>query len=101
MNAAGLSEQDRQKLWRHMRTPLRSFIAMICLLGITVLCGATVPVRWIWIVEALSTLTMVVIIVAVSMEVLREPPLIRVFSVVGFFWVAILFGMTLTDYLSR
>ena len=97
----GLSEEDQAELWRHMRLPVRSFVMLLCLLGITVLCGATLPVRWIWIVEMLSTLAMVVIVLAVSMEVTHEPPLIRLFAVVGFFWVCILFGMTLVDYLFR
>jgi cytochrome c oxidase subunit 4 len=35
------------------------------------------------------------------MEVIHEPPLVRLFSGLGFFWVAILVGMTLTDYLAR
>ncbi len=98
---AAMTEQDKQVLWQRMRTPVRSFAAMLVLLGIIVLCGATLPVRWIWMVEALATLTMVVIVLAVSMEVTHEPPLIRVFAVIGFFWVAILFGMTLVDYLFR
>ena len=44
---------------------------------------------------------MVALILLVSMEVIHEPPLIRLFSGLGFFWVAILVGMTLTDYLAR
>jgi len=44
---------------------------------------------------------MVALILLVSMEVLKEPPLVKLFSVLGFFWVAILVGMTLTDYLAR
>lgn len=97
----GMSEDDAGALWQHMRTPVRSFVMLVGFLGLTVLCGATLLVNWIWMVEALSTLCMVVIVLAVSMEVTHEPPLIRLFAVVGFFWVTILFGMTLTDYLFR
>ncbi len=97
----GMSEDDAGAFWQHMRTPVRSFVMLLCFLGVTVLCGATLPVRWIWMVEALSTLCMVVIVLVVSMEVTHEPPLIRLFAVVGFFWVCILFGMTLVDYLFR
>ena len=35
---------------------------------------------------------MVALILLVSMEVIHEPPLIRLFSGLGFFWVAILVG---------
>ncbi len=98
---SSMTLDDRRALWAHMRTPLLSFAAMICLLGVIVLCGATLPTRWIWMVEALSTLTMVTLVLAVSMEVTHEPPLIRLFACVGFIWVAILFGMTLVDYLFR
>ncbi len=97
----GLSDADQRDLWQHMRLPVRSFVMLLGLLGVTVLCGATLPVSWIWIVEVLSTLAMVVIVLAISMEVTHEPPLIRLFAVVGFFWVCILFGMTLVDYLFR
>ncbi|WP_280138138.1 MULTISPECIES: hypothetical protein [unclassified Methylobacterium] len=44
---------------------------------------------------------MAAIIIRVSMAVRHEPPLVRLFAGVGFFWVAILFGMTLTDSLGR
>ncbi len=97
----GMAEDDAAVFWQHMRTPARSFVMLLCLLGITVLCGATLPVHWIWMIEALSTLCMVVIVLVISMEVTHEPPLIRLFAVVGFFWVCILFGMTLVDYLFR
>jgi cytochrome c oxidase subunit 4 len=44
---------------------------------------------------------MVAIVLLVSMDLLDETPLIRLFSSIGFFWMLIMFGMTLTDYLYR
>ena len=44
---------------------------------------------------------MVATVLLFSMEVRKEPPLTRVFSLLGFCWVAVLFGMTLIDYLTR
>ncbi len=44
---------------------------------------------------------MVVTILLFSMEVRHEPPLVKLFAGIGFFWVGILFTMTLVDYLSR
>jgi cytochrome c oxidase subunit 4 len=44
---------------------------------------------------------MVLVVLLISMEVAHDTPLIRVFSMLGFFWVLIMFTMTLTDYLAR
>ena len=63
--------------------------------------AATLPFAQVWIVELLVVAVMVALILLVSMEVIHEPPLIRLFSGIGFFWVAIMFGMTLTDDLAR
>ncbi|WP_336486588.1 oxidase [Methylobacterium nigriterrae] len=98
---ASLSADDRALLRRRLRTPLITFAALLALLAVNVTLGATLPFRHVWIVELLVVTAMVAIILLVSMEVRREPPLIRLFACLGFFWVAILFGMTLTDYLGR
>ena len=96
-----MTREDRRTLLRHMRTPLLSFVALLTLLAINVTLGALLPFRAVWMVEAAVTACMVAIVLIVSMELLHEPPLVRLFSVLGFFWVCILFGMTLTDYLAR
>ena len=44
---------------------------------------------------------MVLVVLIFSMELIHEPPLMRLFSAISFFWVAILFSMTLLDYLTR
>ncbi len=96
-----MTPDERRTLWRHMKMPVLSFVALMLLLGVNVVLGATVPFRDVWMVEALVLACMVLTVLLVSMEVLHEPPLIRVFSALGFFWVCILFGMTMVDYLSR
>jgi cytochrome c oxidase subunit 4 len=96
-----LSADDRALLRRHLRTPGLTFLALLALLAVNVTLGATLPFAQVWIVELLVVAVMVALILLVSMEVIREPPLIRLFSGLGFFWVAILVGMTLTDYLAR
>jgi cytochrome c oxidase subunit 4 len=96
-----MTPEDRRVLWRHMRAPVFSFVALMTLLGVNVVLGATLPFRAVWMLEVVVVLCMVLNVLLVSMEVLQEPPLVRVFSALGFFWVLILFGMTLTDYLSR
>ena len=95
------SADDRALLKRHLRTPVLTFLALLGLLAINVTLGATLPFADVWILELLVVTAMAGLIILVSMEVLHEPPLVRLFAGIGFFWVAILFTMTLTDYLAR
>ncbi len=99
--APALSPQDRRVLRERMRTPLITLVALLLLLGLNVLLGALLPFRQVWMVEAAVALAMVIIVLWASMELPQEPPIIRFFALVGFFWVAILFTMTLVDYLTR
>ena len=69
--------------------------------GTMVLLGATTPASWIWIVEVAVLLVMVVVTMLYAMEVKDDLPLMRMWSVVGFAWLCILFGMVLIDYLTR
>lgn len=96
-----ISAEDRRLLWHHMRTPTYSFVALLVLLGLIVAMGAFLPVRWSWAIEAGAATAMVLTVLLFSMEVLKEAPLMRVFAGLGFCWVAVLFGITLVDYLTR
>jgi cytochrome c oxidase subunit 4 len=96
-----MTPQDRRLLWRHMRTPVLAFAALLALLGTNVLLGALLPFGRVWIAECAVMTAMVLVVLLFSMEVLHEPPLLRVFSILGFFWLAIMFAMTCVDYFSR
>jgi cytochrome c oxidase subunit 4 len=98
-----MTREDWHTIRHHMRTPVLSFVALLLLLGVNVLLGVYAPFRFrnVWIVEAGVALTMVLIVLLVSMELLKEPPVIRLFSGVGFYWLLILFSLTLLDYLTR
>ncbi len=96
-----LSSEDRALLRRHMRKPVLTCLALLALLAVNVALGVTVPFAYTWALEMAVVSVMVALILLVSMEVRTEPPLVKLFSVLGFFWVAILVGMTLTDYLAR
>ena len=96
-----LSDADKRVLRERLRTPLVTLLALLLLLGVNVLLGAWLPFRQVWMVEAAVTLAMVATVLWASMELPQEPPIIRFFALVGFFWVAILFTMTLVDYLTR
>ena len=96
-----MTRAERQDFLRRMRTPLYGFAALMLLLGTNVLLGAITPFHGVWIAEALVLAVMVAVVLLFSMEILHEPPLVRLFSVLGFCWVGILFAMTLIDYLTR
>ncbi len=98
---SALSDQDRRVLRQRLRTPLFTLAALLLLLGVNVVLGAWLPFRAAWMVEAAVALAMVALVLWTSMELPQEPPIIRFFALVGFFWVAILFTMTLVDYLTR
>ncbi len=101
MRIVTLSDEDKRVLWHHMRTPTYAFVALLLMLGVIVLFGAFLPFRWSWVIEGTVATAMVLTVLLYSMEVLKEPPLVRVFSAMGFCWVAVLFGVTLIDYLTR
>ncbi len=101
LRVPGLSDADRRVLRQRLRTPLLTLLALLLLLGVNVVLGAWLPFRQVWMVEAAVALAMVAIVLWTSMELPQEPPIIRFFALIGFFWVAILFTMTLVDYLTR
>ncbi|GJD60405.1 oxidase [Methylobacterium frigidaeris] len=95
------TSDERRILWQHMREPVLTAFALLVMLGINVALGATLPFPHVWVVELLVAAVMVATILLFSMEVRHEPPLVKLFAGIGFFWVGILFTMTLVDYLSR
>ena len=96
-----MSRDDWHTLWRHMRPAVLSFVLLLGLLSVNVVLGATLPFTWTYMIEGVVVVCMVLTVLLVSMEVPQEPPLMRLFAGLGFFWVAILFTMTLVDYLTR
>jgi len=86
---------------QRMRVPVITTAALLLGLAINVTLAALVPFRSVWIVELLVMAAMVATVLWVSMEIKEEPPLVQLFSAIGFIWVTILFGMTLLDYLTR
>ena len=98
---ATLSADERALLKAHLRKPILTFLALMALLAVNVTLGATLPFAQVWALELVVVAGMALVVLLVSMEVLHEPPLVKLFSGLGFFWVAIMVGMTLTDYLGR
>lgn len=95
------TDAQKREFIARMDIPLRVFAGLILSLGTMVLLGATTPASWIWAVEVAVLLVMVVVTMLYAMEVKDDLPLMRMWSVVGFAWLCILFGMVLIDYLTR
>ena len=95
------TDAQKREFVHRMDIPLRVFIGLILSLGTMVLLGATTPASWIWTVEVAVLLVMVVVTMLYAMEVKDDLPLMRMWSVVGFAWLTILFGMVLIEYLTR
>jgi cytochrome c oxidase subunit IV len=91
----------REELRKRMRTPALTWLALMVLLGVISAIGAITPYDHWWVAEVLCMGTMIVLVVLFSMEMWRHQPIVRLFSVLGFFWVSILFGMIMVDYLTR
>ena len=96
-----LGPEEQRALWDHMRVPTVAFAALLLLLAGIVLLGALVPSRLASFIEAALAAGMILTMLLLSMEVRKEAPLMRFFSLLGFAWVGILVGMTLVDYVSR
>ena len=98
---SGLTPHERRELARHMREPVFTFVALAVFLAINVAIGWWQPFPGTWMVEAPIMVLMIAIVLLFSMDVIKEPALVKFFSVLGFCWVAILFTMTLIDYSTR
>ncbi len=90
------SEELRQRL----RMPFIVMLALWGLLLLNSLLGVFIH-NGIWVVEVPVAALMVAVVILFSMEAVKEPPLIWLFSSIGFLWVAILFALTMIDYATR
>jgi cytochrome c oxidase subunit 4 len=94
-------EPTRAIFLRHMRIPIFAFAALLVMLAVIVTLGAVIPSRTASFIECGVLVCMVLTVLLFSMEVPSEPPLIRFFAGLGFVWVAVLFGVTMLDYVTR
>ncbi|WP_246725197.1 oxidase [Beijerinckia sp. L45] len=96
-----MTPAEKRELWRHMREPAITFAVLLAFLAINVTIGWLQPFPAVWAVEGAIMVLMIATVLLFSMEVIEEPALIKFFSILGFVWVAILFGMTMIDYVTR
>jgi cytochrome c oxidase subunit 4 len=91
---------DRELL-QHIRTPFLTMLALLGLLAVNVVLGIFFISGHAWVIEVLIATAMVATVIVAAMEAHKEPPIIRLFAGLGFFWVAILFSLTMIDYATR
>ncbi len=98
---SGLLRAIDPKTREVMRGPVITTGVLLCLLAVNLVLGTTIPFAWAGYAEIGVAAIMVMIVLAFSMELMHASPLVRLFSILGFFWLAILFGITMIDYLTR
>ena len=96
-----MTPSDKQDLWRRMKVPTAAVAGLLVMLAANVALSEFATFSGLWLLQLAVAFAMIVVVLLFSMEVLHEPPLMRLFSVLGFCWLAILFAMTLIDYLTR
>jgi cytochrome c oxidase subunit 4 len=90
------------ELMRRLVTPFLTMLALLALLGTNVILGIFfINSPRVWIAEVFIAMMMVATVILFAMEALKDPPIIRLFAALGFFWVAILFSLTMVDYATR
>lgn len=96
-----MSSSEPRSAWHLWRRNLLIWAALMVLLGAT-LTLAYVPLGTFNIVVALTIAGAKVALVALFFMMLsRSDALLRLAAVAGLFWLAILFALTLSDYLTR
>jgi cytochrome c oxidase subunit IV len=84
-----------------VRTYVAVFVALLVLTGVTYLV-ATQDFGWLNTPIALAVaLGKASLVVIYFMGLRYNTPLTKVVAVAGFFWLTIMFGLTLNDYLTR
>jgi cytochrome c oxidase subunit 4 len=77
------------------------FAALLVLLGVTVAVSRVELGPWNFFTAAAIATLKALLIVLIFMRVRYGTPLVRLFAGAGFFWLILLFALTLGDYLTR
>ncbi len=77
------------------------FLALMVLTATTVWAALTDLGQWNDLVAMVIALTKATLVVLIFMQVRHASRLVKITVLAGFLWLAILFGITLTDYFSR
>ena len=82
--------RERQELRHELRVPALVWLALMALLSVISTIGVLSPHGHWWIAEVFCLAVMVSLVIVFSMEMHRHAPIVRLFSLLGFFWVGIL-----------
>lgn len=83
------------------RTYVSTYIALILLLAATVWSHSFELGGWNSIINLAIATAKSLLIALIFMELIRASSLVRIFSLVGLAWLAILFTLVLADYFTR
>jgi len=84
-----------------VRTYVFVFIALLCLAGLTTAVAFVNLGPFNTVIALTIAFAKMLLVLLVFMHLLYSTKLVRVVLVAGFFWLALLIGITLTDYHSR
>lgn len=98
---AKVTPEQKRELMHRMREPLLTFAGLMGLLTLNAVTGWFQFFPNTWGLNLGVLVLMIAVVLLFSMEVIKDPPLIRFFSLLGFCWVGILFAMVLIDYTTR
>lgn len=91
----------RREIREAAKVPALGLLALLILLAINILL-AFLSVGWIRpLIAPLISAVMAVILLAWYMRLTRATIVLRLVAAVGFLWLALLIGLSLTDYLAR
>lgn len=80
---------------------IANFIALMLLLAATVAISEVDLGRGNFIASTVIAATKAMLIMVIFMNLRYSKPLTRLVACAGFFWLAIMFGLSFTDYVSR
>jgi cytochrome c oxidase subunit IV len=84
-----------------LATYIAVFVALLLLLVATVVAAEWDVGRWNFVVAVAIASLKAALILLFFMHVRYSPPLIWLFVFSGFYWMAIMFALTLSDYITR
>ncbi len=84
-----------------VRTYLFVFGVLLCLAGLTTAVAFVNLGPWNTVIALAIALAKMMLVLLVFMHLFYGAKLVRVVLIAGFFWLALLIGLTLTDYRSR
>jgi cytochrome c oxidase subunit 4 len=84
-----------------VKTYLYTFVALLFLAGLTTAVAFVDLGRFNTVIAMGIALVKMILVLLIFMHLRSSAKLVRVVFIAGFFWLALLIGLTMTDYTSR